>query len=336
MGFAYPCNQAAKTASGDYLAFVNNDMKLDKSWLKEMLKYIDHQNNRICVASKILNADGTKIDFIGGGVNYIGRGYQKHFGKDAALFDEKESKDLLFACGGAMLVDKKIYLETGGFDEDFFAFFEDVDFGWRLWILGYKVVFAPTAVGYHRHHQTAKKIPQQVLMTLYEKNSLYTIYKNYDNENLKKVFPAALLLSARRLLDLSGIDTSEYLIGTKNINQRKNNAVQSSYRNFISYFLNLFASFLLDLRFNTRVLIQNKRKKSMSKAKSSLACFSPAVAAAQFGLNLERMKEKRKFIQKNRKLSDAEINMLFNDSFGMESKSPTYHELGKILKEMWD
>src|SRR5207253_10894495 len=92
---------------------------------------------------------------------------------------------------------------------DYFAFFEDVDLGWRLWLLGYRVTLTPSAITYHRHHGTAGAMPGHRTLLLYERNALYTIYKNYDEGNLDKILPAALLLlgqRAARYMELGGVD----------------------------------------------------------------------------------------------------------------------------------
>src|SRR5438045_745500 len=78
----------------------------------------------------------------------------------------------LFACGGAMAVRRDVYLDCGGFDETYFAFFEDVDLGWRLWVLGYEVLLAPQAIAYHRGHATGSRIPAHQRRVLYERNAL--------------------------------------------------------------------------------------------------------------------------------------------------------------------
>src|SRR5439155_7651017 len=98
---------------------------------------------------------------------------------------------LLFACGGSMLVQRDVFLAVGGFDPDYFAFFEDVDLGWRLWLLGYRVTLTPSAITYHRHHGTTNVIPNHRVHVLYERNALYTIYKNYDEEHLDRILPAS-------------------------------------------------------------------------------------------------------------------------------------------------
>ena len=48
-------------------------------------------------------------------------------------------------------------VDGGGFDADYFGYFEDVDMGWRLWVLGHKVIFAPAAVAYHKGSSTTRK-----------------------------------------------------------------------------------------------------------------------------------------------------------------------------------
>jgi GT2 family glycosyltransferase/glycosyltransferase involved in cell wall biosynthesis len=196
-GFAKPNNDAAKIATGDYLAMINNDMKLDSNWINDMLESLNNcDDDYVCVGSKILNWDGSKLDFAGGSINFYGHGYQEDFGIDIDEADKKHNKDkdMLFACGGSMIIDRKVFLEVGGFDEDYFAYFEDVDLGWRLWTLGYKVRYCSKSICYHKHNGTSKKMNRNRVMRMYNRNSLFTIYKNYESEKVYKMLTAALLL----------------------------------------------------------------------------------------------------------------------------------------------
>jgi GT2 family glycosyltransferase len=108
------------------------------------------------------------------------------------------SRPFLFACGGAMLIRRDLFLEVGGFDPDYFAYFEDVDLGWRLWLLGHRVVYAPRAVVYHRHHGSWQTVNDAKKWLLAERNTLYTIVKNYEDDHLARILPAALLLILQR------------------------------------------------------------------------------------------------------------------------------------------
>ncbi len=113
---------------------------------------------------------------------------------------------MLFASGAAMVIDAAVFREVGGFDERYFMFFEDVDLGWRLWLLGYEVRYVPASLVYHRHHVSMGDVGAWREHYLLERNALFTIYKNYDDENLARVLPAALALAVRRGVALGGDD----------------------------------------------------------------------------------------------------------------------------------
>jgi len=191
-GFAFANNQGAKAARGEYIAFLNNDTKVDKNWLVELLRPIYESKEVVASGSKVLSIDGKTVDFVGGMINFEGKGFQVDYGIPAESYKYRGYRFLPFVNGGAMMVKRKVFLETGGFDEDFFAYYEDVDFGWRLWVLGYKVVFAPESIVYHHHHGTSKDISEDRLRFLKERNSLYSVFKNYDDDNLSRVLAGTL------------------------------------------------------------------------------------------------------------------------------------------------
>ncbi|HXQ62503.1 MAG TPA: hypothetical protein VN796_09225, partial [Acidimicrobiales bacterium] len=103
-----------------------------------------------------------------------------------------------FACGGAMLIGRETYLEIGGFDDRFFAYFEDVDLGWRMHVQGLRVVGAPEAVAYHRMHGTSARFPFHKRVFLYERNALLCLIKNIEHRHLDDVLLVAVLLAVTR------------------------------------------------------------------------------------------------------------------------------------------
>ncbi|MBA7642015.1 hypothetical protein ES703_49701 [subsurface metagenome] len=212
IGFAPAINQGAKEAKGKYIAILNNDTRVDPQWLIELIKPIDKYNQVVCTGSKVLSWDGKKIDFVGSMVNFEGKGFQIDYGHPIEEDRYTEDKYYLFVNGSSMLVDKEIFLEVGGFDKDYFAYYEDVDFGWRLWILGYKVVFAPKSIVYHHHHGTSYRYGHDRHRYLMERNSLYTIYKNYSDENLGKIFSSSLLTQLARVFAETELSSESYKI----------------------------------------------------------------------------------------------------------------------------
>jgi hypothetical protein len=169
----------------------------------------------VCVGGVILNWDGTQIDFVEGSVNFHGFAWQEHF---RGSVDERvigQVGDLLFACGGSMLISRDVYRDLGGFDAAYFAYYEDVDLGWRLWLAGYKVRLAGAARVFHRHHSSAAALPRHLPSFLYERNALLTLFKNLSDDNLGRVLAPSLLLLAQKAALLSG--TAERSFGATTV-----------------------------------------------------------------------------------------------------------------------
>ena len=204
-GFAGGCNLGADGASGEYVAFLNNDARPDPAWITSAVEVLERDNSIACVASKVLDWEGQTIDFVDGALSFYGHAFKLHVGQaDSPTYDNEA--DLLFASGAAMVMRTSVFRSVGGFDERYFMFFEDVDLGWRLWLLGHRVRFVPGSLVFHRHHATMARFGKFREHYLLERNALFTIYKNYDDANLARVLPAALALAVRRGVVLGGDD----------------------------------------------------------------------------------------------------------------------------------
>ncbi|MBN2072639.1 MAG: glycosyltransferase family 2 protein, partial [Actinobacteria bacterium] len=79
-GFALANNQAAKAAGGEYMAFLNNDTRVDREWLIELLRPVYGSADVVASGSKVLSMDGQSIDFVGGMINFEGKGFQVDYG----------------------------------------------------------------------------------------------------------------------------------------------------------------------------------------------------------------------------------------------------------------
>ena len=207
-GFAQPCNRGAEVAGGDLVAFVNNDMRVAPGWIDRALERMD--DSTPCVASRILDWEGTHIDFNGSSLQYLGYALQRDSGRLAREVSHQD--EILFPCGGAMLIRRDVFLSLGGFDADFFAIFEDVDLGWRLWSAGHRVALAPQSIVYHRGHATFGNPPDARMRYLMHRNALLTVLKNYEEEYVRKFFSAALVLSLSRAIRLSGAERESFYL----------------------------------------------------------------------------------------------------------------------------
>ena len=212
LGFSAGCNDGAGNAERpDVLVFLNNDLRVEPDFLRALVAPVAAG---VCAAStaRMYSWDGSSLDSAGGGMNFHGIGIQRGY-RLADGPDYEVPRKTLFACGGAMAMDAQVFRDLGGFDGDFFAYYEDVDLGWRTWLAGHEVHYTPGARCYHHHSSTSRRVPIERLRRLQVRNPLLACFKNYDDENLQRILPAMLSLATRRALLACGpIDDDSYRI----------------------------------------------------------------------------------------------------------------------------
>jgi hypothetical protein len=204
-GFAGGCNLGVAHSSGEYVGFLNNDARPDAGWVRAGRRGAAARRVGRRRRQQGPDWEGRTIDYVDGSLTWYGMGYKREVERpDTGEWDAP--KDVLYGTGAAMFVRTALYREVGGFDERFFMFYEDVDLGWRLNLLGHRVRYVPTSVAYHRHHQSMKSIGAWREHFLHERNALMSIYKNYEDASLAKALPAALALAVRRGIARGGDD----------------------------------------------------------------------------------------------------------------------------------
>ncbi len=207
LGFAGGCNTGVAHATGQWVGFINNDARPGPGWITAAVEAMSADPSIGAVASKVLDWEGKLVDYVDGSLTWYGMGYKREAEwPDSAEYDVP--KDVLFGTGAAMFVPAALYREVGGFDERFFMFYEDVDLGWRLNLLGYRVRYVPGSVAYHKHHVTMKKFGNYRESYLLERNALLSMYKNLDDESLARALPAAMALAVRRSVARTGTDAT--------------------------------------------------------------------------------------------------------------------------------
>jgi GT2 family glycosyltransferase len=157
VGFARANNLAAKEAKGDLYVFLNNDTIVTKSWLCGLVKAVTENEKQVVIAQSLLllGQDG-EIDSSGDFIDKFGRAYS------SKLRNIPYGREILSARAASMIVRKEVFWKLGGFEEDFFASFEDVHLGWKAWIAGYKVILASNSIVYHFAGQTVKNLKNEM------------------------------------------------------------------------------------------------------------------------------------------------------------------------------
>lgn len=203
-GFAGGCRLGAEAARAPLLAFVNDDAAVLPDALARLAAALSAAPpDVVAVAGRLVDVTGRKNDFSDGFLTFDGHAFQKDVGQPVdALPEAVPGEERLFACGGLMAVRKEAFLSSGGFDDDYFAYLEDVDFGWRQWILGRRIIAEPRAVARHRGGATGEALGVFSRGFLFEKNAFATAYKNFDADYFHAFMPAALAAFVARVSEM--------------------------------------------------------------------------------------------------------------------------------------
>lgn len=147
-----------EVARGKYIALINNDTRLDERWLENLLPLMLQKPDVGICASKILFDDGRAINAAGDGMTTAAVGFNRGLGRAPLLFDES---DFVFgACGAAVLYRRRMLDEIGFLDKDFFLYDEDTDLSFRAQLAGWKCVYVPTALAYHKGNATSVRLSE--------------------------------------------------------------------------------------------------------------------------------------------------------------------------------
>ena len=170
-GFAEPNNIGAKIANGKYLLFLNNDTIVTPNFISEMVQVIEN-DKKIAICQSLLLKPDESVDSSGDFIDHLGVVYNSTKKTD-------EIREISSARGASMLIRKDVFDILEGFDEKFYVSFEDVDLGWRTWMIGYKVILTPKSVVYHVGGQTIKSKKPEIAFHGF-KNQLAMKITNFE------------------------------------------------------------------------------------------------------------------------------------------------------------
>ena len=195
LGFSAANNRLAEASAADALVLVNNDTRPRSDWLAELVAAIRAAPPDVAALSGcIVDWEGERLDFGRGVMAFDGHAFQLDYGRPLEDVETPaEGTELLFPCGGNMIVRRDAFLSAGCFDESYFAYLEDVDLGWRFWSGGERVLSAPRAVVHHRSKATSNLLGNANRGLLFERNAYFTAFKNYDAELWPQLMPAVQL-----------------------------------------------------------------------------------------------------------------------------------------------
>ncbi len=191
VGVTAALNAMVEGTGGEFVALLNNDVELDPSWLSLLVEALRAFPEAAAAAGKLLRfQDRSVIDRAGDELRWSSAAFGRGAGQaDHGQLDEAGE---VFAVGGAAALYRRVVFErVGCFDADFFAYLEDVDWGFRARLAGYSARYEPRALGYHLGGATLGAINSFSLYHL-RRNQIWLVAKNYPLTSLMRHAPAVL------------------------------------------------------------------------------------------------------------------------------------------------
>lgn len=191
-GFSKAVNEGIKIAKTPYVILLNNDTKVEKRFVETLLNTIKSDKTIFSVEAKMLQYENPhKIDSAGTFYNVLGWA----FARGKGCLDTKYNKrcETFAACAGAAIYRKKVFNEIGMFDENYFAYLEDIDIGYRARTYGYRNMYEPKARVLHVGSASSGGRHNRFKVKYSARNNIYLIHKNMPWRQIVLKSPFLLL-----------------------------------------------------------------------------------------------------------------------------------------------
>ena len=154
VGVTAALNIGLRSSAGEYVALFNNDMELEPDCLDELMRALVLHREAGSATPKMLDfVDRAVIDGAGDLLSWRGGGRRRGHGeRDNGQYEEEQ--EIFGACGGSAIYRRAALEAVGGFDEAYFAYYEDIDWAFRAQLAGFRCRYVPSAVLYHRGSAT--------------------------------------------------------------------------------------------------------------------------------------------------------------------------------------
>ena len=177
LGFAPAVNQGIRKAKYEYIFSLNNDTEVRKGSIRALVDLISSDDSIFSVQAKMLQYKNKQlIDDVGDEYNLLA--WTKKTGENHKSEEFSEVKEIFSACAGAAMYKRSLLDEIGMFDDNFFAYMEDVDLAIRSRIYGYRNLLCPDAVVYHIGSATSGSRYNEFKVRLAARNNVWVVYKN--------------------------------------------------------------------------------------------------------------------------------------------------------------
>ncbi len=176
-GFCHAVNLGIRKSTTPYVLLLNNDTVVKPGFVSSLTEAIEQSEDIFSVSSLMLSMqDEDLVDDAGDGYCVLGWAYARGKGRPAKDFSCRT--EVFAACGGAAIYRRRVFDEIGYFDENHFAYLEDIDIGYRARIYGYRNFYEPKAKVIHAGSATSGSRYNEFKTRLSSANNAYMIGKN--------------------------------------------------------------------------------------------------------------------------------------------------------------
>ena len=198
LGFAGGCNAGLRVARGEVLIILNNDTEVEPSWLSELLAVLEAHSEAGMATPKVrLWDDRTRLHTTGDYVRT--NGIPDSRGVWQIDEGQYEHETYVFGAAGVAPAYRRAMLDDIGlFDTDFGSYCEDVDLSWRAQLAGYRCVYAPRSVLYHKVSATGKGVIRSFCVA---RNTIWTLVKNLPRSLWRQYRPQIVEAQRQRLIN---------------------------------------------------------------------------------------------------------------------------------------
>lgn len=178
LGFAAANNLAVSLCDTEFVALLNPDAFPEPGWLEALLDAARRHTAAAAFGSlQLLDGTSGLVDGIGDVYHVSGLSWREGHGRPPGPA-AREDREIFSACAAAALYRREAFLAVGGFDEDFFCYFEDVDLGFRLRLAGLQARHVPAAVAWHAGGRCVQSGPTDFALFHGHRNLVWCFVKN--------------------------------------------------------------------------------------------------------------------------------------------------------------
>ncbi|MDX1463493.1 MAG: glycosyltransferase family 2 protein [Marinirhabdus sp.] len=192
LGFATANNIGARLAKGHWLALLNADAFPEPDWLDKLLQAVKNYPQFSCFSSRQIQANNPNfLDGAGDAYHVSGMAWRIGIGYPSEQYGRK-FEEIFSPCAAAAMYSREAFLEVGGFDEDYFSYFEDVDLGFRLQLKENRCLYVPSATVCHVGSATFGERSDFAFYHAH-RNLIWTFVKNMPSALLWRYLPSHIV-----------------------------------------------------------------------------------------------------------------------------------------------